>query len=73
MVGSDWNRESPAIGYDYCITASTFLPLSGVFQSKIHEIGGGGIIVLEIKGSLSNILTKHKHLKNIKEKAGKLH
>ncbi len=32
---------------------------------------GAGIIVLGSKRSLSNILTKHKHLKNIKEKAGK--
>jgi hypothetical protein len=32
MVGSGWNRQKPATGYDHRITASTFLPFSGVFQ-----------------------------------------
>jgi hypothetical protein len=31
---TDHNRENPAIGYDYRITASTFLPFSGVFPSE---------------------------------------
>jgi hypothetical protein len=43
------------------------------FFSRKSMESGAGIIVLESKRSLSNILTKHKHLKNIKEKAGKPH
>jgi hypothetical protein len=31
MVGSGWNRENPTRGYDHWITASTFLPFSGIF------------------------------------------
>jgi hypothetical protein len=30
MVGSGWKRENPATGYDHRITASTFVPFSGV-------------------------------------------
>jgi hypothetical protein len=50
---TDHNRENPAIGYDHRITASTFLPFSGVFPPKtttflelLPEIHG--IIVLGI-------------------------
>jgi len=34
IVGSGWNRENPAIGYDHHITASAFLPFSGVFPPE---------------------------------------
>ncbi len=30
--GTDHKRENPATEYHHCITASTFLPFSGVFQ-----------------------------------------
>jgi hypothetical protein len=33
IAGSGWNWESPATEYDHRITASIFLPLSGVFSS----------------------------------------
>ncbi len=32
MIGSGWNWEKPATVYDHRITASTFLPFSGVFS-----------------------------------------
>jgi hypothetical protein len=34
MVGSGWNQENSATGYDHCITASAFLRFSGVFPSE---------------------------------------
>jgi hypothetical protein len=37
MVGSGWNRENPATGDDHRITASAFLPFSGVFPRVSAE------------------------------------
>ncbi len=33
LVGSGWNRENPATGYDHRITASAFRPFFGVFPT----------------------------------------
>jgi hypothetical protein len=39
--------ENPAIGYDHRITASTFLPFSGVFPSEPARMLSPGVVVLQ--------------------------
>jgi hypothetical protein len=47
MVSSGWGRQNPATGYDHCITASTFLPFSGVFSpAPVRTLSPGFILFL---------------------------
>jgi hypothetical protein len=45
MVGSGWNWEKPATGYDHRIIASTFLPFSVVFSPDLTRVLSPGCMM----------------------------